>query len=94
MPLNCGLNSGVGSDLTEKSYDQRQRSSNRGVFVPGYYKYAMYQTQEFYLRQVSINTKQEEDFEQYVLNFLYVSMIQNVLCFLLFLVKGRNIKML
>ena len=46
MPLNCGLNSGVGSDLTEKSYDQRQRSSNRGVFVPGYYKYAMYQTQE------------------------------------------------
>ena len=94
MPFNCGLNCEIIPNPLRQVMT-KGKGLQTGVYLcQDITKMQCTRHRKLCLWQVLINTKQKEDFEQYVLNFLYVSMIQNVLCFLLFLVKGRNIKML
>ena len=74
-----GQNSGVGM-MSESNYDQRSPYSD--FVLPRYHRGAMYQTQTVHIFTGKlIQCKQTEGFGQYVLNFLFVSMIQNVILF-------------
>ena len=74
-----GQNSGVGM-MSESNYDQRSPYSD--FVLPRYHRGAMYQTQTLHcIAGKLILCKLTEGFGKYVLNFLFVSVIQYVILF-------------